>query len=69
MSDFLVSPRETIDKTDPRKWEKLFAQAVALAGAGSCQFSAESKHLYLKDIIKLGEEHGFDILGMKNTDS
>lgn len=66
MPEHLVSPREHVEETDPRRWEKLFAQAVALAGAGSCQLSNDGKFLYLKDIIKLGNDNGIDILGMKN---
>ena len=65
MAEYLVSPRDKIEPTDPHRWEKLFSQCIALSGAGACQMSAEGKHLYFKDILALGKEHGFDILGMK----
>jgi len=69
MAEYLVGPREEVDPADPRRWEKLFAQCVALAGAGLCQFGNEGKHLYLNYIQALGKDNGFDVLGMKEVET
>lgn len=43
--------------------EALLSKVAVKAHAGICQFSAGSKHEFLKDISKLCKEAGYGILG------
>ena len=43
---------------------RVIGRMTSLATAGKCQFSGAGKHAFLNDIVQLGLEEGFDILGI-----
>jgi len=46
-----------------KELEGLVSELARLAGAGLCQMKAAGKHEFLRDISRMCENHGFDILG------
>lgn len=51
-----------------REQDEILKEIAAKAGSGMCQMTAEGKHLFLKDISKLCESLGIDILGVTYED-
>jgi hypothetical protein len=47
-----------------RRLQNIVSRMTMKAHAGLCQRTMEGKHEFLRDISRLGQEYGYDILGL-----